>query len=409
MLSSSSVNELPETFGLPSNQPVKPSISKHASSSNLEHLSKQNNEILIDDTQTITKSSSTNNDSCDIEIISEISSSNPPQQQTQTQISNQSTEDLNQSLKNYLSKSYAKNSTSSNVNISIATKPQSNFISNLNCINQLLDKSDFYSNKLRRCRPYSSLKPNTILTIEDDSDDDLENEETSTTNQKIKNKKIILIDDTNEEMHKPWITPDLIKLIKHRNLLQSKLNESGVDSTVPDAELLKKFKNLRNKVTKLVKKARKDYLTKYIQESKENKASEAKSEATVNQTSVDQSAQASSSTSSTQSTVSLTQTNASSNPSTTPVSSTVNEIKNKLTGSGSFLKDQNTLMMSLYTNYFNQYIQQYTQQQQQAQTLATTAATGEKKRGMMAMICCRNKLRITLNSSMVFRPSSRLL
>ena len=58
-------------------------------------------------------------------------------------------------------------------------------------------------------------------------------------------------------MHKPWITPELIKLIKHRNLLQSKINENnGKLDASADAELMKKFKNLRNKVTKLVKKAR---------------------------------------------------------------------------------------------------------------------------------------------------------
>ena len=58
-------------------------------------------------------------------------------------------------------------------------------------------------------------------------------------------------------MHKPWITPELIKLIKHRNLLQTKINENnGKLDASADAELMKKFKNLRNKVTKLVKKAR---------------------------------------------------------------------------------------------------------------------------------------------------------
>ena len=86
--------------------------------------------------------------------------------------------------------------------------------------------------------------------------------------KKLKTKHVIIIDDTSEELHKPWITPDLIKLIKHRNLLQSKLtSENGnlssevgavvIGQTLqPDEELLKKFKNLRNKVTKLVKKAR---------------------------------------------------------------------------------------------------------------------------------------------------------
>ena len=90
--------------------------------------------------------------------------------------------------------------------------------------------------------------------------------------------KCILIDDSNDDMlHKPWITPELIKLIKHRNLLQVKLTESGDLNAVTggeatvgggEQELLKKFRTLRNKVTKLVKKARKDYLAKYIKENK---------------------------------------------------------------------------------------------------------------------------------------------
>ena len=74
---------------------------------------------------------------------------------------------------------------------------------------------------------------------------------------KIKKQKLIIINDTDEaeadETHKPWITPQLINLIKQRNLLQSKLNVQGKE---PDPDLMAKFKNLRNKVTKLVKNAR---------------------------------------------------------------------------------------------------------------------------------------------------------
>ena len=99
---------------------------------------------------------------------------------------------------------------------------------------------------------------------EDDDDDENEatGDDTATKIKRIKATHLIVIDDTNEEMHKPWITPELIKLIKHRNLLQSKIGENNVHSSAdsagpqPDDELLKKFKNLRNKVTKLVKKAR---------------------------------------------------------------------------------------------------------------------------------------------------------
>lgn len=340
---SSSSIELPETFGLPSNKTSKQSssisISKHTSSSTSlnDQSTKQTNEILIDDSIKSPQQQKQQND--DIEIINEISSN-----------SNQQTNDSNQiDLKSYLSKNYSK----FNLNISQVNKFQSNFSSNLDLINQLLNKSDYYNNKLKRCKPYSSLKPNAILTV----DEDFSDEETS--EEKLKNRKIILIDDSNEEMHKPWITPELIKLIKQRNLLQSKLNDRNTGAAEADEELLKKFKNLRNKVTKLVKKARKDYLAKYIQESKSEAKIEKPSEPvkTVSSETVNQTVQESSSKTETQ-------------VSTATQNTAVNEITNKLTASGSFLKENSGLMMSLYTKYYNQYIEQYTKQQQQAQALA---------------------------------------
>ena len=162
-------------------------------------------------------------------------------------------------MKSYLAKNY------SNKQLAITSKPQSNFISNVACINQLLNECDYYESRKRK--PYSNLKLRNIYNENSEEDDDEEeNEATGDENsQKIKRIKathLIVIDDTNEEMHKPWITPELIKLIKHRNLLQSKIGEKNVQSSgdstdpQPDEELLKKFKNLRNKVTKLVKKAR---------------------------------------------------------------------------------------------------------------------------------------------------------
>ncbi len=82
------------------------------------------------------------------------------------------------------------------------------------------------------------------------------NEANSDEALQIKKQTVVVIDDNDpdgDESHKPWITPALIKLIKQRNLLQSKLY---VDGEEPNQELLNKFKNLRNKVTKLVKNAR---------------------------------------------------------------------------------------------------------------------------------------------------------
>ena len=333
---SSSVTELPETFGLPSNQSSKSGLlSKHQSSTNLEK-----SEITIED---YVKSPPKSDD---IEIISEINSS-------------QSADDLNFNLKNYI-----KNYSLKNLNLPIATKPQSNFVSNFNLIDQLIKKNEFYTNKLKRCKPYSNIKANQIITMEsDDSDDD----DTGLNTAAFKTKKLILIDDSNEEMHKPWITPELIKLIKHRNLLQSKLHS---ESETNNPELMKKFKNLRNKVTKLVKKARKEYLTKYIQESKENKIKLSEENKPVTNTSNQE-------TKTQQECENKSPGKESSGekePTLTPLASTsnqnVNEITKKMNTSGSFLKDSSTLMMSLYTNYFNEYMQQYTKQQQKAQELA---------------------------------------
>ncbi|RNA00684.1 hypothetical protein BpHYR1_031933 [Brachionus plicatilis] len=309
---SSSVSELPETFGLPSNHSSKSNLlGKHASSTNLE----KSDMIAEDSAKSPQKSD-------DIEIISEINTS-------------PSADDLNLNLKNYL-----KNYSLKNLNLPVATKPQSNFVSNFNLIDQLIKKSEFYSNKLKRCKPYSNIKANQILTMESDDSDD----EDPHTDNKLKTKKVILIDDTNEEMHKPWITPELIKLIKHRNLLQSKIQ---ADSEANNVELMKKFKNLRNKVTKLVKKARKEYLTKYIQESKENKIKSAEeSKTSVSTSSADQGGK---SHSDTEKKSPQKETSAENEQKSTPLAITsnqnVNEITKKLNASGSFLKDSSTLMM----------------------------------------------------------------
>jgi hypothetical protein len=146
--------------------------------------------------------------------------------------------------------------------LAIAAKPQSNFVSNITFINKMLSDSNYFGT-LKRSKPYSNLKIKQITMKFDDNNDQLLdifiNNTHSNLNNKINNKKVIVIDDSNEEIHKPWITPELIKLIKHRNLLQEKINEKKTSSSFAsggEEELLKKFKNLRNKVTKLVKKAR---------------------------------------------------------------------------------------------------------------------------------------------------------
>lgn len=284
--SASSVIDLPETFGLPSNKITKTSHPKYSSSNTSIQSSSSSTsttsssttttqaesfktDILVEDklVSNETNPSTSESKSDDIEIISE---SYPEQSVSSTLISNSmsfqstalqanTTED---NFKNYLAKNY-----NSSGQLAVASKPQCNFMSNLACISQILNECDYY-NKLKRRKPYSNLKLNKIYSDNEDSDEGEEEEENEDEQDeskptRVKAKKIIVIDDSNEEMHKPWITPDLIKLIKHRNLLQSKINENNtkLDATnaslsAADADLLKKFKNLRNKVTKLVKKAR---------------------------------------------------------------------------------------------------------------------------------------------------------
>lgn len=156
--------------------------------------------------------------------------------------------------------------------LAVVPKPQCNFVSNFTCIKQILEDSNYYAN--RRCKPYSAIKLRSIYnenvyTESEDEENETNNVNENKTNKKLKSTHVIVIDDTNEELHKPWITPELIKLIKHRNLLQAKLventNQDSVSDLVgPDEELLKKFKNLRNKVTKLVKKSRSKFLFIYL-------------------------------------------------------------------------------------------------------------------------------------------------
>jgi hypothetical protein len=406
----STVVDLPETFGLPSNSSSSTLYSKsatslkyNASSDSLTKASSSTADLLIDEslstqpnnTHTLcspkTQNGPPEHSSNDIEIINEASSSS-----SSSQLASSITFQYNndETFKNYLAKTY-------NSSLSIASKPQSNFISNLACMNQILSQHDFYDSKLRRCKPYSSVKPKDILTVDNEdenesetsdneSDVDMNDEATKESRKrssnKLKSKKIIVIDDTNEEMHKPWITPELIKLIKHRNLLQSKINENKpaadekseadpAESRNPaDAELIKKFKNLRNKVTKLVKKARKDYLAKYIQESKASKAeaSPAKPAVVVEQN-VENSSE---NKAQTQTTSSASSGTTQSQPKTN--NPAVNTITTQLTSSGSFLTNSNNVLVSIYNGYYNQYIQQYNQQQQAQQLSAGEAsASGE--------------------------------
>jgi hypothetical protein len=169
----------------------------------------------------------------DIEIV-EVASSQPS----------------NQDSSNIRSKNYSTGNSggSNNDDISITAKPQSNFVNNVTCLNRLLTKNDLYASKLRRCKPYSSLRPSAIVSTVDRYLDGSDDEDGGGGGEPLANRKVIVIDDSNEEMHKPWISADLIKLIKQRNLLQEKLNESKTDEQDVNEELMKKFKNLRNKV-----------------------------------------------------------------------------------------------------------------------------------------------------------------
>ena len=261
-ITNSSTTSLPETFGLPSNSINNSSYSSTKSGQDSTALLKKPTPTTTTTTShgevsndvvhlQISTSPSIKND--DIEIISEIEYIQAPLNSTAAADESSSSA----AIKSHLAKSYAAN----NLPMSIAAKPQSNFVNNVTCLSRMLVKNDLYTSKLRRCKPYSSVKPSLILNEENrnlDSDDD--GESGGVGNDGVKARKVILIDDSNEEIHKPWISPELIKLIKHRNLLQAKLNESkhligidlesinSIEETGVDAELLKKFKNLRNKV-----------------------------------------------------------------------------------------------------------------------------------------------------------------
>ena len=299
---SSSVPELAETFGVPANITPKSSSSFYHQNQQIQKYSTSANSIQLPGGKesadgVATEDSQGNKQEPfegkfslpswlpwlleqrllsiisvldEIEIISENFPISPPSNGNNLSSMNINASFQNsgdEALKAYLSKTY------NNVQLAIAAKPQSNFISNLSCINQILADHDYYS-KMRRRKPYSILKMREILVINDSDEDEkadqdlIDVDEDNATDSATVDKQIIVIDDSNEEIHKPWITPELIKLIKHRNLLQAKINEknknlelqaesSGTATTSEaDAELMKKFKNLRNKVTKLVKKAR---------------------------------------------------------------------------------------------------------------------------------------------------------
>lgn len=366
-------SELPETFGLPSNN-------KKTYNFQQNDKKPQNQHILIDDIQQNQVISSSE----EIEIISE----NYPENSYSTAshyISGGTNDDL---FKSYLGRSFRGQ-------LAVVSKPQCNFISNFTCIKKILEESNYYAN--RRCKPYSAIKLRAIYdenadTESEDEDNDTGCANENQTNKKLKNTHVIVIDDTNEELHKPWITPELIKLIKHRNLLQTKLVESSnKDSVNPDEELLKKFKNLRNKVTKLVKKSRKDYLTKYIAEQKENKKNDNKNqllEATV-VSSLTQDVPPPPSIS--QNITSTEVVNKQSEFGKTNDKKIVESSKNvaaiskiteqlKTDDKSSFLKNQEKLMMGLYNQYYAQYMQQYQQQQQEAHELAQMTIELEKKK-----------------------------
>lgn len=405
-----SVSELPETFGLPSNNKKYGNQQQRQKQQNQEHgENKSQTEIVIDESKSIspknndeTKTAETKSD--DIEIISENYPENTKSDLIVSNVTSSGTQSKSTSdeaFKSYLGRTF-------NGQLAITPKPQCNFISNFTYINQLIIDSDYYTTRNRK--PYSNVKLRSIYANnsgDEDSDNEGQNDEDGAPKcKKLKTKHVIVIDDTNEEMHKPWITQDLIKLIKHRNLLQSKLTEStaaqnaetadSVNPKAPDEELLKKFKNLRNKVTKLVKKARKDYLAKYIAESKENKI---KSDSDNNLLAPDlastlsqqapppppvESTNTSVTTSTRENEVSKESNKKSESNSEekTETTSLVNKITDSIKpeDKSSFLKNQKTLMMGLYNQYYNQYIQQYQTQQEEAQKLAQAAADIEKKK-----------------------------
>lgn len=367
--SSSTTTELPETFGLPSNN------KKNINFQQSERKS-QNQEILIGDIQQNQALSSSE----EIEIISE----NYPENSTSNYISGGSNDDL---FKSYLGRNFRGQ-------LAVVPKPQCNFVSNFTCIKQILEDSNYYEN--RRCKPYSGIKLRSIYNENSNTETEDEENDTDYVNQnkngkKLKTTHIIVIDDTNEELHKPWITPELIKLIKHRNLLQAKLaentNQESASNLGPDEELLKKFKNLRNKVTKLVKKSRKDYLTKYIAEQKEIKKNNDNSQV-IDTTEVSSLAQDIPPTTS-QNIASAEILNKPNEPSKTNNEqidsqnfASISNITEKLKSDdkSTFLKSQEKLMMGLYNQYYAQYMQQYQQQQQEAHELAQMAIELDKKK-----------------------------
>jgi hypothetical protein len=269
--SSSSVAELPETFGLPLNKYKKtaPKFSLtqqntlNSTNSDIQIISSQNKVIgnlsesisaptLTTTTAALNKQQPDN----EIEIIGEnypLSSSSSSSIQNKLILNknlslNNKSVNTDEKFKEYLTKNYS-------TDLSVSCKPQCNFVSNISCIDQCIQQSNYYENYLKKQQGFN--KRTKYNSFSSDNEDDIKNS-SSNSISKIKKQKIIVIDDTNEvgesdEAHKPWINTQLINLIKQRNLLQSKLNVQGKE---PDAELMAKFKNLRNKVTKLVKNAR---------------------------------------------------------------------------------------------------------------------------------------------------------
>lgn len=403
---STSVTELPETFGLPSN------TKKYNSSSHNSQAIESKKDVVNEENKVVSpkktdENKSTNgntNNSDDIEILCENYPENSKPDliiSTSTTSNVQSKVSNEEAFRSYLGRQFKGQ-------LAVNPKPQSNFISNFTCISELLNESDYYTQ--HRCKPFSTVKLRNIYNenfevdeSENESSDVEMNDESMHKNKKLKTKHVIVIDDTNEEVHKPWITPDLIKLIKHRNLLQAKLTENTAsqngennsEQAQPDEELLKKFKNLRNKVTKLVKKARKDYLAKYIAESKENKSENQLLEPTLVNSLTQQAPpppppleqDKESNTASVQvvsQTSPVNKKEQGQNLETkTPEFALVTKIIEQLQKpeEKSSLKSQSTLMMGLYNQYYHQYIQQYQKQQEELHELTQAAAELEKKKG----------------------------
>lgn len=479
-----SIAELPETFGLPSNNNRDGFSSYKTSTFSQRHQQQQQfSDILIDDTVQQSQSSSTTtstvnvlseqvsdsavSSTADIEIISESYPStvvhhHNHQQSSHTALANQlgtntnsNTSTVSESFKAYLAKNYPSSS------LAVAIKPQSNFMSNLACVNHALSQlqGGYYENKMRRFRPYSSVKLKDIESIykvleesgsgselkrtlrngedemvddgdenEDDEDDedgdgDVGGSGGETKQQKkLKTTQIIVIDDQGDDIHKPWITPELINLIKHRNLLQAKINENeknlmstgavngnggggemdvengearrmdekkeneSATASEADVELIKKFKNLRNKVTKLVKKARKEYLAKYIKEGKQNASTppisqptppiEPSNTQTNGSTSINKQPTVTTTTSSNTTQQQLQTTPVAPNDKKKEITSIVTE-QLVSTTTESLLKNHTSAIMSLYNTYYAQYMQNYAEQQKKAQAANESGGNSE--------------------------------